>query len=67
MPTETDWKTNYQLAAADRRELNDKMANVSRYDGELNRLEIAPNGDDYNAVIAMLRGAPYRAPRTGGR
>jgi len=62
-----NWKELHDLAVDERRMLNDRIANVSQYDGALNQLNIPPNGDDYNAVIEMLRGAPYRAPRETGR
>ncbi|WP_378952124.1 hypothetical protein [Mesorhizobium sp. ANAO-SY3R2] len=45
----------------------DGIANASRYDAELNRLQLAPNGDDYNAIMEMLGGAPYRTPHVKGR
>lgn len=44
-----------------------RIANTKRYDAEMNRLELAPNGDDYNAILEMLGGAPYRTPHMKGR
>lgn len=43
------------------------LANVARYDAALNAVEIAPNGDDYNAILKLLNGADYNAPHTEGR
>jgi hypothetical protein len=43
------------------------FANVSQYNDELDRLGIAPNGDDYNAIIGLLGGQPYQPPHTKGR
>ncbi|HIV77296.1 MAG TPA: hypothetical protein H9899_07210 [Candidatus Sphingomonas excrementigallinarum] len=43
------------------------IANVDRYSAELDALELPPNGDDFNAVIALLGGAPYHPPRKEGR
>ena len=62
-----DYKELHRLAVEERRQLNDRMANVSRYDGEMDARALSPNGDDYNAIIAMLRGEPYRDPHTKGR
>jgi hypothetical protein len=38
-----------------------------RYDDALSALEIPPNGDDYNAIMALLNGGAYEAPTAGGR
>jgi hypothetical protein len=46
---------------------NEAQANVAKYDAELNRLEIAPNGDDYNAIVGLMNGAAYVAPKETGR
>lgn len=54
------------VRAAIKRE-QEKGAAVAQYDAELNRLEIAPNGDDYNAIVGMFNGAPYAAPHVEGR
>lgn len=53
-----------EQTAADSSEPRD---NVQRYDDEINRLELAPNGDDYNNLFEMMNGAPYRAPHVTGR
>lgn len=42
-------------------------ANIARYDAELMRREIAPNGDDYNNIIDMLNGHGWRPPHLEGR
>lgn len=41
--------------------------NVAKYDAEMNRLELAPNGDDYNNLFEMVNGDRYRAPHVRGR
>ncbi|PZR35790.1 hypothetical protein [Caulobacter segnis] len=46
---------------------NARMTLVSRYNAALNEQEIAPNGDDYNALLEMLEGGAYRAPVAEGR
>lgn len=51
--------------AADR--WNTRLALVDRYNAALNEQEIAPNGDDYNALLDLLAGGEYRAPIPGGR
>lgn len=48
-------------------QIENRIENVLRYDQELNRMQIAPNGDDYNAILDMLGGAPYRQPHREGR
>ena len=40
---------------------------VERYDEALNALDIPPNGDDYNALFALLQGGNYEAPTSSGR
>lgn len=52
-------RTAAEMAAA--------VANVFRYDAALNAQEIAPNGDDYNALIELIAGAAYRRPHVRGR
>lgn len=42
-------------------------ANVKRYDERLSEWELAPNGDDYNAVCAQAQGGGYSPPHKGGR
>ncbi len=64
---EQHYKELLELATNERRMLNDRIANVLRYDRELNKLEIPPNGDDYSAVLGLLNGADYRAPHVKGR
>lgn len=41
--------------------------NVKRYDEQLSEWELAPNGDDYNAVCAQAQGGGYSPPHKGGR
>lgn len=66
-------KSDYDLARVSARnevspgEVVHRFKNVKRYVDALNRLEIAPNGDDFNAVLDMLEGAAYRDPHEGGR
>lgn len=43
------------------------IANADRYEAAMNELELPANGDDFNAIMEMLRGAPYRPPHTEGR
>lgn len=45
----------------------DRTANVERYNRELNALEIAPNGDDYNTLLDLLDGADFNPPVATGR
>jgi hypothetical protein len=45
----------------------DRAANVERYNRELNALEIAPNGDDYNTLLDLLYGADFHPPVATGR
>lgn len=67
MMAKPDYKELYELTLAERRQINERLAHALRYDAELNRLEIAPNGDDYNALTEMLAGGRFRAPHTEGR
>lgn len=46
---------------------NDRLENCRRYDERMDELELAPNGDDYNALRDMLSGGPYRSPHKDGR
>lgn len=48
-------------------ELDDIRENVKAYNDALNRLEIAPNGDDYNELLAIIAGADFDMPKLGGR
>lgn len=43
------------------------IARADRYDQALNAMQLPPNGDDYNAIIEMMNGAPYREPHKEGR
>jgi hypothetical protein len=45
----------------------ERINNCIRYNDELDHMELCPNGDDYNAIIAMLCDMPYRSPRKEGR
>lgn len=47
--------------------VGDTLRNVAKYDAELNRLEIPPNGDDYNEIMRLLSGGAYEAPKPTGR
>jgi len=40
---------------------------VRQYNAALNRLEIPPNGDDYNALLDLVAGGPLVLPKEGGR
>jgi len=40
-----------------------RIERALRYNNALNAMEFSPNCDDFNAVIDMLNGAPYRAPK----
>lgn len=40
----------------------DLCQDVARYDQCLDAMEVPPNGDDYNAVLKILRGSPFVAP-----
>lgn len=44
-----------------------RVTNVGNYELALDALELPPNGDDYNAVMAMMKGGPYTPPHTEGR
>lgn len=46
---------------------SERLDGVARYDAELNRLELSPNGDDYNNLIDILNGHDWRPPHTEGR
>lgn len=43
------------------------IANCERYSTELDVLELAPNGDDFNALMQFLAGAKYTPPTKAGR
>lgn len=43
------------------------LLNVARYADALDELEIAPNGDDFNALYKLSQGHPYRRPHVDGR
>jgi len=40
---------------------------AQNYDAELDGLQLAPNGDDYNALVAILADGRPRLPHTTGR
>lgn len=40
---------------------------VQAYDAELDRLELPPNGDDYNALVEIIRNGVTLLPRKEGR
>lgn len=42
--------------------LFERVKACARYAEELNRLELPPNGDDFNVLLDLLAGKPYRAP-----
>jgi hypothetical protein len=44
-----------------------RLARVVAYDVELQRLELPPNGDDYNAVHQLLLGGELLLPEKEGR
>lgn len=46
---------------------DDAVTNCRRYNADMDRLELAPNGDDYNALMDLLAGHRYRPPHKGGR
>lgn len=46
---------------------DDPVTNCRRYNNWLNQWEIAPNGDDYNALLNFLGGAEYHHPHKDGR
>lgn len=48
-------------------ELDDIRENAKAYNDALNRLEIAPNGDDYNELLAIIAGADFDMPKPEGR
>lgn len=45
----------------------DPEALCRRYAARLNELEIAPTGDDFNALLDLLNGGAYTDPKVGGR
>lgn len=63
----TDWKRLYEATLVERKMLNSRMAQAADYDKALGRLELSPNGDDYNAILAILRGQAYSMPVDEGR
>lgn len=61
------------LASQDAYEENMSVATTERitacriFNAELNRLEISPNGDDYNALLDMICGGQATLPVASGR
>lgn len=47
--------------------MKQRLTAVVAYDVELNRLELPPNGDDYNAIRGFLLGQPFELPKVEGR
>ena len=43
------------------------LERAKAYDAELNRLEIPPNGDDYNELMSIIAGEDVSLPTTKGR
>ncbi len=66
LPAQTQ-RTNALAERRALRALKAGFANVVRYNEALNALEIPPNGDDYNAILDLLSGAPYQPPHVKGR
>jgi hypothetical protein len=48
-------------------EIAQRLANCVRYNEAMNEHRLPPNGDDYNALLEMLAGYPYRTPHVDGR
>jgi len=61
-----DYRELYEITVAERKMLSGRMVAAIEYAKELDRLEIAPNGDDFNALLDILGGKP-RQPQTEGR
>lgn len=62
-----DWKKMFEDAVAERRLINERIARAYDYDKALNRLELSPNGDDYNALIEIIGDGKVRLPTAKGR
>lgn len=61
-----EFKCGFEAAGCLPQPTPEAMDNVFRYNAELNAMELAPNGDDYNAILNLLQGSPYQSPHVKG-